>query len=273
MRDLDHAQAIYCYSAAINAHYSSDVDAHEQALVQALGKNVRERRRGRGLTRAALAERSGLSARFLGEVEAGRANISVVKLSRVARSLGCTAADLLQLHDAPTVALLGLRGAGKSTVGPELARRLGVPFVELDQLVEQRAGLPLYDVFSVHGESLYRRLEAEALADFLARAEPAVLATGGGIVSSRETFDRLKRACVTVWLRARPEDHMGRVVAQGDQRPMQAREDAMTELRQILGTRAPLYAEADLVVDTSGASPREVVERVSDALRRAGRAA
>ena len=121
-----------------------------------------------------------------------------------------------------------------------------------------------------HAEGFYRRMESESLAAFLSQGEPAVLATGGGVVTARETYERLKRACVTVWLRARPEDHMDRVVAQGDERPMAARDDAMAELRQILASRAPLYAEADLVVDTSDGAPGEIVDRIQTALARSG---
>ncbi len=246
------------------------MEPQDAALVRSLGQNIRQLRRRRGWSLATLAEHCGLSTRFVGQVETGRANISVVNLAHLARALHTTAAELLQEGARPTVALLGLRGAGKSTVGPELARRLGTAFVELDQLVEERAGLPLYDVFSVHGEGLYRRLESDVLGEFLTRGEHAVLATGGGVVTVRETFDRLKRACVTVWLRARPEDHMERVVAQGDHRPLEARADAMAELRQILAARAPLYAEADLVIDTSGATPGEVADRIALALARTG---
>lgn len=249
------------------------MEPREEPLVHWLGHNVRSLRRQRGWSLATLADESGLSSRFVGQVESGQANISVVNLARIARALHTSAAELLEPRHQTTVALLGLRGAGKSTVGPELARRLGVPFVELDRLVEDRAGLPLYDIFSVHGEGYYRRTEADALSGFLATGAPAVLATGGGVVTSRDTFERLKRACVTVWLRARPEDHMERVVAQGDERPMRSREDAMAELRQILAERAPLYAEADLVVDTSDATPEEVVERIQRALARNGHAA
>src|SRR6185436_19967607 len=176
------------------------VDPHETQLVQALGTRVRTRRHDRGLTVAALAGECGLSRRFLSDVEAGRANISVVNLSRVARALGTSASALLEAPGAPTVTLLGLRGAGKTTVGAALAKRLGVPFFELDALVEEAAGLPLPEIFAVHGEAHYRRLETRALETFLARAQPAVLAAGGGIVNSRETFDLLRRATLTVWL-------------------------------------------------------------------------
>jgi XRE family aerobic/anaerobic benzoate catabolism transcriptional regulator len=149
------------------------------------------------------------------------------------------------------VVLLGLRGAGKSSIGPELAARLEVPFVELDQLVEQAAGMALGAVFELQGEAFYRRLERETLRRFLADTDGAVVAAGGSIVTDSETFDLLRRSAVTVWLKARPEDHMQRVVEQGDVRPMKNRPDAMAELKALLRARAPLYAQADHVVDTS----------------------
>ena len=227
------------------------------------------------MTVAGLAEVCGISRRFLADVESGRANISIVNLSRIARALGTSAAGLLEETGTLTVALLGLRGAGKSTVGAALAKRLGVPFVELDALVEEAAGLPLQEIFAVHGEAQYRRLESRALEQFLARGERAVLATGGGIVNSRETFDLLKRSAATVWLRATPEDHMDRVVRQGDRRPIATKggqKSAMSQLRHILAAREPLYGEADVTVQTSGLTPREVVADVEQALRRRGAA-
>ena len=245
------------------------MDPHDARLVTALGGRVRSRRKDRGMTVAALAEACGLSRRFLSDVESGRANVSVVNLARIARALGTTAAVLVAEPGVPTVALLGLRGAGKSTVGALLAKRLGVPFFELDALVEDAAGLPLPEIFAVHGEDHYRRLEARALEEFLARGETAVLAAGGGIVSSRETFDLLRRGTVTVWLRAKPEEHMDRVVRQGDRRPIVSkggRATAMAQLRRILAARSPLYAEADITVDTSDATPREVASRIEAAL-------
>ncbi len=251
------------------------MESHDAQLVHALGSRVKQRRHDADMTAAALAARCGLSRRFLADVEAGRANISVVNLAKIARSLGTTPAALLEERGAPTVALLGLRGAGKTTIGAALARRLGVPFVELDALVENLAGLPLPEIFAVHGEDHYRRTEARALEEFLARGRAAVLATGGGIVNSREAFDRLRRGAFTVWLRASPEDHMERVVKQGDRRPIAAggRRRAMTQLRRILSARTALYAEADLAVDTSSLAPREVVARIEEALRARGAAA
>jgi XRE family aerobic/anaerobic benzoate catabolism transcriptional regulator len=251
------------------------MDPHDARLVQALGTRVRERRKARPFTLEGLAAESGLSRRFLADVEAGRANISIVNLAKLARALGTTPAELLAAPGTPTVALLGLRGAGKSTIGTALAKKLDVPFFELDALVEQAAGLPISEIFALHGEGHYRRLESRALEDFLAKGRPAVLATGGGIVNSRETFDVLRRGAVTVWLRAKPEDHMDRVVRQGDRRPIAkaGRAAAMSQLRQILAAREPLYAESDVTVETSGVAPREVVARIEDALRRRGAAA
>ena len=241
-------------------------DDRDVQLIRRLGRRVRERRLEQTLTVAALADRSGLSRRFLAEVEAGRANISVVRLHRLAQALGSSAASLLEEPRTGRIALLGLRGAGKSTVGAALAARTGARFVELDQLVEEESGLPLAELFAVHGESYYRRQEAHALERLLATESPVVVATGGGLVHVRETFDRLKRSTVTVWLQARPEEHLARVMAQGDHRPVADSSDALAELRQILATRSPLYAEAELHVRTSDRGVGDVVDDVLRAL-------
>ena len=246
------------------------MDEREAALIRALGTRVRALRHGRTLTVAGLADAAGLSRRFLADLEAGRANISVVRLHRVALALGTTAAGLLEEPRARRIALLGLRGAGKSTVGAALSAHLGVPFVELDAAIEAQSGLPLSELFAVHGESYYRRQEAQALDAFLGSTGAAVLATGGGLVNVRETFDQLQRSCVTVWLRARPEEHLQRVIAQGDQRPVRDSSDALSELRQILAARSPLYAEAELHVDTSDREPDAVAGQIVDALTALG---
>jgi XRE family aerobic/anaerobic benzoate catabolism transcriptional regulator len=235
-------------------------------VLTALGRRVRALRRERRWTLERASEESGISVRFLADVEAGRGNISVSRLSGLARALGRSLAELLAEPEPRRVALLGLRGAGKSTVGAALAKRLGVPFVELDAVVEEAAGLPLSELFAVHGEAAYRRLEREALSRFLAEGRPAVLAAGGGLVTDPDTFALLRRGCTTVWLRARPEEHMLRVSRQGDLRPMARRSDAMAELKALLAARAPLYAEADHVVDTSGLAVERVVERVRAAV-------
>jgi XRE family aerobic/anaerobic benzoate catabolism transcriptional regulator len=250
--------------------YSSDVTVEDDALLHTVGSQVKRRRADRGLTLAQLSEASGISTRFLADLEAGRANISIVNLSHVARALRTSPQELLLVPRLPTVALLGLRGAGKSSVGAALARQLRVPFVELDEKVEEQAGLPLDEIFKVHGEGYYRRTEAEALDAFLAGGTPAVLATGGGIVASPETYERLRRSCFTVWLRARPEDHMARVESQGDFRPMARRPNAMEELRQILTARTPLYSKADLVVDTDRGTPESAARAIAKSLAARG---
>src|SRR5918996_5352137 len=224
-------------------------------LLTSLGRRARARRLSRGWTLREVAERSGVSARFLVQLEAGRGNISVRRLSDVARALETTPASLLA-PDAPTrpiIALLGLRGAGKTTIGRRLARRRHVPFVELDRRIEEAADLSLGELFTLHGEDYYRRLEREVLDVVLKQGRAMVLATGGGLVTSPDTFAELRRAALTVWLRARPEDHWNRVVRQGDRRPMADHPQAMADLRTLLASRESLYAAAAHTVDTSHA--------------------
>ncbi len=234
-----------------------------------LGRAVRARRTAQGLTLAELSRRARVSERFLVQLEAGQGNISVARLHDVSEALATTPSALLEgvsVARAPFVALVGLRGAGKSTVGPKLAAALGVEFVELDQLVERKAGLTLREVFELQGEAFYRDLQRDVLRSLLSRSEPAVVATGGSIVTDAEAFELLRRGAVTVWLKARPEDHMARVRAQGDERPMENRSNAMTELRALLKSRAPLYAQAEHVVDTSLAGVQSVVATLVRAL-------
>ncbi len=231
-------------------------------LLTGLGRRARGLRAARGWTLREVAERSGLSARFLVQLEAGRGNISVRRLGEVARALETTPAALLTPHDEPNqpvVALLGLRGAGKTTVGKRLARRLRVPFVELDRRIEQAADLSLAELFSLHGEEYDRRLERETLNEVLAERRPMVLATGGGVVTSPETYALLRRSTITVWLRARPEDHWNRVVRQGDRRPMADHPQAMADLRTLLASRESLYAMAAHTVETTGMGVDDVV--------------
>ena len=238
-------------------------------LLIALGRRARAHRLARGWTLREVAERSGVSPRFLVQLESGRGNISVRRLADLAQALETTPAILLSDDDArrpEVIALLGLRGAGKTTVGRRLAKRRRVPFVELDRKIEEAADLSLGEIFSLHGEDYYRRLEREVLQTVLKDGQPMVLATGGCLVASPETFALLRRAAVTVWLRARPEDHWKRVVDQGDRRPMADHPQAMADLRSLLAAREPLYAAADHVVDTSGVPVSGVVDRISTAL-------
>jgi XRE family aerobic/anaerobic benzoate catabolism transcriptional regulator len=168
------------------------------------------------------------------------------------------------------VALVGLRGAGKSTVGPLLAGKLGAPFVEMDALILQASGLPLDQLFELHGERYYRRLEREILRRVLARRKPSVLAAAGGLVNEPATWQMLRDRSTVVWLKADPEDHWDRVVVQGDRRPMADNPDAMAELRAMLTAREPLYSQAHLVVDTHGRTPEDVVARLRGDLEQLG---
>src|SRR5262245_36672730 len=181
-----------------------------EAILDVVARRVRGARAARRWTIRDLAERSGLSVRFLVQLEAGDGNISIKRLADVARALKLTAADLLTESepDAPrTVALLGLRGAGKTTIGRQLARRLRARFVELDRRIERTANLSLAEIFSLYGDEHYRRLERDALAEVLGEDRATVLATGGGIVTSADTYAMLKKSAITIWLRALPEEH------------------------------------------------------------------
>jgi XRE family aerobic/anaerobic benzoate catabolism transcriptional regulator len=225
-----------------------------------LGLSIRSLREQEGLSVQQLAKRSRLSTRFITELQAGRANISVLRLMRVAAALGKTASALLaeaeKAHRAPhgkrpLIALLGIRGAGKSTVGERLATRLGLQFFELDRLVEAEAGLSLPEIFALHGEEYYRRLEVEALRRLLRGASGGVLATGGGIVTNLEAWQLLEEHTITVWLKASVQEHWHRVVHQGDPRPMAGRPAAKAELRRLMSEREPLYKRARYRVDTA----------------------
>jgi XRE family aerobic/anaerobic benzoate catabolism transcriptional regulator len=193
----------------------------------------------------------------------------VLRLQSVADAFGVELTTLLSAEgDAQPrrhIALLGLRGAGKSTIGPLLARRLGCSFVELDACIEDATGLQLGEIFQLHGEAYYRATERMVLSRQLAQ-EPCVLAVGGGIVTDPQSYTMLRRGARTVWLRAAPEDHWQRVLAQGDLRPMADNGQAFGDLRRILAERDALYRQAEVVVDTSTHGVGEVVEAVHSAL-------
>jgi XRE family aerobic/anaerobic benzoate catabolism transcriptional regulator len=266
----------------------------EAEFLRLLGERVREARARRGMTRKILARDSDVSERYLAQLESGHGNISIILLRQVAQAMGLPLADLVregpehpveftllvqslarleprELAEARTllassfgaavererrhrIALIGLRGAGKSTLGARLAKKLGVPFIELDREIERISGMTLATLFDLYGQTAYRRQERRALESVIESQERAVIATGGSLVSEPGTFDLLLSACFTVWLTARPEEHMSRVVAQGDFRPMADNEAAMEDLRKILEGRQARYSKADATVDTAGKS-------------------
>ncbi len=269
----------------------AEADLANRKYLSLIGERVRALRSQRGMTRKALAAQSGVSERFLAELEVGHGNASILLLRHLARALDVPTASLVFEGAEPTaelahtadflrgltsdeledvnqwlaqrygkvrsvdrfgrVALIGLRGAGKSTVGAALSRKLGIPFFELDRLVEKASGVPMGAMLDLYGQSGFRRFERACLGDLLASRTQFVLATGGSIVSEPSSFNRLLSSCYTVWLRAAPEDHMKRVIAQGDMRPMAQSPQAMSDLKRILSEREPLYGKADLVINTS----------------------
>jgi XRE family aerobic/anaerobic benzoate catabolism transcriptional regulator len=242
-----------------------------EALLTTVGARVRALRERRNLSRRQLSETSGVSERFLAQLEAGKGNISLTRFADVALALGTSPAELLAGAtpidgEVRPVSLLGVRGAGKSTIGQLLADRRGVGFVEVDQKIEEAAGLKLSEIFELHGEGYYRRLEQEVLSRLVSQGVPLVLATGGSIVNHRDNFQLLKESTRTIWLRAKAQDHWNRVIQQGDSRPMSSSPHAFSELKALLAAREPLYATADHVVDTSGREVDDVVEAIADAL-------
>jgi XRE family transcriptional regulator, aerobic/anaerobic benzoate catabolism transcriptional regulator len=230
----------------------------ETAYLSLLGDRVRAWRGEQRMTRKALAAASGVSERYLAQLEAGEGNISVLLLRKVARAMGVPVESLVR-EERPAercIALLGLRGAGKSTLGEKLAQSLDIPFVELDKEVEREAGAELGEVFAMYGQDAFRRFERRALERVLAQHDRAVIATGGSLVTDAGTYKLLRDRCTCVWLKASPEEHMARVIAQGDMRPFKGRSAALDEIRRLLADRDGLYGRADLVLDTSGKSAR-----------------
>jgi len=270
-----------------------------------LGQRVRALRKSRHLSRRELSERSGLSQRFIAQLETGAGNISILRLKELMHALGGDISGIVsdhhaentdalaeRVHAAPApvrariaallddgnviapsiqksrrIALIGLRGAGKSTLGRMAAELLGLKFVELNSELERDNGLRVGEIFSLYGESGYRRLEREQVVR-TAEHDNLVLAAAGGIVDSTETFAFLRTHFWTVWLQASPDEHMERVVAQGDNRPMADNPDAMADLRRILDTRRADYAKADAIYDTSGQTINESVEKLTDLLEK-----
>lgn len=278
----------------------------EAEYLRLLGERIREARARRGMTRKILARDSQVSERYLAQLEAGQGNISIVLLRQIAHAMGLPLGDLAReeperpveltlliqsLSRLPAkdlaqarkllaetfgatvaserrhrIALIGLRGAGKSSLGAKLAKALGAPFIELDREIERESGTHLAEIFDLYGQAAYRRYERRALEQVIERHDRAVIATGGSIVSEPGTFDLLLAACFTVWLTAAPEEHMGRVMAQGDTRPMAENEQAMEDLRRILAGRAQLYAKADARIDTAGKTVEQSFQELKAAV-------
>jgi XRE family aerobic/anaerobic benzoate catabolism transcriptional regulator len=275
--------------------------------LQVLADRVRQSRARRGMTRKQLARDSGVSERYLAQIERGKGNISVLVLRQLAQALNLPVDALLLDGPEPPVelvhaieflrrlsdddlklarqlllhqfgdvdpaarhrriALIGLRGAGKSTLGAALAARLEMPFLELDRIIERESGLTLNLIFDFRGQAGFRQLERQYLEDVLQRYPHFVIATGGSLVSEPGTFERLLASCFTVWVRTSPEEHMERVIAQGDMRPMSDNHDAMSDLKRILTEREVLYSKADIQIDTAGRSSEDSLEMLLQALR------
>lgn len=246
----------------------------ESVFLSQLGLRVRRARSKAGLTRRSLTERSGVSERYLAQLESGEGNISILLIRRVAAALG---ADLHELIGQPVdvgrrgrIALTGMRGAGKSTLGARFAAILQVPFVELDDEMERDLGAPPSSVLAMHGQDAYREGERRALARVIETHERCVIATDGSLVVEPQTYQLLRSRCMTVWLRATPEDHIARVAAQGEPRPQQGREQAMDELRMIIAQRERLYQLADVIIDTSAGDADDCLQEMLAAVRELG---
>jgi XRE family transcriptional regulator, aerobic/anaerobic benzoate catabolism transcriptional regulator len=277
----------------------------ETGFLEQLGQRVRTMRALRGMSRKVLAKVSGISERYIAQLESGKGNVSIVLLRRVSDAMGAHLEDLIPIGepspDWPVIrdllrkatpnqiaqakdvlagqsasaqrrmsfagiALIGLRGAGKSTLGKLLAKKIGWSFVELNKEIERENGLSVAEIIALYGQEGFRRMEQAALTALLERKEPMVLATGGGIVSEPLTFDLILSSFYTIWVKAEPEEHMARVRGQGDLRPMADDRSAMAELRTILKSREPLYARAAAVVDTAGLSVDAAAARLIEAV-------
>ena len=234
-----------------------------------IGKRIRSLRESKSITRKELSDGSGLSLRFLANVESGKGNISMTRFFDVASALGVSPSSLLKDIGSPQpkiVALLGVRGAGKTTLGQALSKSLSIEFVEIDKEIEKKAGLTLSQLFDVHGETYYRSLEGDVLKTLFKESKSLFIATGGSIVNHAENFTLLKKHCLTVWLKADPIDHWNRVIKQGDKRPMHKNPKAYSELCDLLDNRKKHYRQSDLIVDTSKNSKKDALQLIFDHL-------
>jgi XRE family aerobic/anaerobic benzoate catabolism transcriptional regulator len=275
--------------------------AENTRLLREIGRVVRGARAKQGVTRKMLAKQTGMSERFIAQIESGDGNPSVLSLDAIARGLNLDLFDLLppvapdearrraliHLRQLPVdevkaflqafsypgaaplpsargkrIALVGLRGAGKSALGAMLAERIGMHFIELDKIIEQEHGAPVATLFDVYGQATFRRYEREVLTRIVATNSASVIATAGGIVADETTFTQLLEQTHVVWLQASPAEHMRRVMEQGDFRPMEQNSDAMNDLVAILDARASDYGRAHARLDTSGRSPEACVNEL-----------
>jgi XRE family aerobic/anaerobic benzoate catabolism transcriptional regulator len=289
---------------AIPRDVAAALSTADEEFLARLGARIRAMRDRRGMSRKLLARESRVSERYLAQLETGNGNISVILLRRVADALGVALSEVFaaegddvlrnalrrllervplhrlddaigrlvrELGDAndarrERIALIGLRGAGKSTLGAMLASALRVPLVELNREVARDSGLPVAEVIALYGAAGYRRIERRAFERIARERQRAVIVAGGGIVHDDEAFDLLLANCYTVWIKARPDEHMARVLAQGDLRPMAGNDEAMDDLTRMLAAREAMYRRADAIVDTSGESPQQSFAKLRGAV-------
>lgn len=291
--------------AVMKAPDAAELSNADVRFLADLGRHMRELRERRGMSRRLLAIESKVSERYLAQIESGNGNISVMLLRRIAMALGVPLAAVLatENHDSDErrlirkvlerlpldrledvsarlmrdfghekaarrqrIALIGLRGAGKSTLGAMLAAALDIPLIELNREVTRETGLPVAEVMALYGLAAYRRIEERVFERVAREQARAVIVPGGGIVNEDEAFNLLLVNCFTVWIKARPEEHMARVLAQGDFRPMAGNAQALDDLTRILAAREAMYRKADVVIDTSGETPRESFAKLLDAV-------
>src|SRR5277367_5513645 len=283
---------------------------HDAEFLLFVGNKVREARSRRGMTRKMLAHEADVSERHLAQIELGEGNVSIILLKRITTALNIPMAEVFNSENSNAaaeaalrqilgriperqmdaviarlrgefgasdrdrynrIALIGLRGAGKSTLGAMLAADLGIPFVELDKEIEKDAGTDLSEIFSLYGQTGYRRIEKKALDRVLRTRPRAVISVGGGVVSEKETYDQLLASCFTIWIKAKPDEHMSRVMAQGDFRAMADNTEAMEDLRRILEAREPLYRRADVQLETSRETVLQSFLKLKQAVQSSGR--
>ncbi len=279
----------------------------KDALLMRVGTRVRALRQNSNITVREFSQRAALSPRFINQLETGEGNISIARLASVAEALGKSLSDLLPpnendrslraeswrilaqasdedwqaLHQwlekrqgkKPTrqfIALIGIRGAGKSTVGPLLAKRLKTDFVELDKWVEAAAGMPLGEIFTTHGESYYQRLDREALAKLFATSGGCVFAPGGSVVTDTESWKLIKQRCLTIWLHATPQEFLKRMTRAGETRLTQ-NPTVMTDMKALLARREPLYAESTVTIKTTGKTPSVVAASIFETISKTGK--